>query len=310
MSLSPRKVLVTGATGYIGSHLIPRLLRNGYDVSVLTRKTSSRPPSWGDAVKIYPVDCSYAEIDEALRRSDPGIVVHLASQFLVSHAPEDVESIVTSNILFGALLVEAMARRGRDRLIHASTYWTHYEGAAYNPVNLYAASKKAFLDLLEFYCEADRLTVLNLELYDTYGPGDKRRKIVNILLDQLGAPSPLLLSPGDQQLDLVHINDVVSALCEGLKRVFMEPAGRVRTYQVRTGTSHTLKSLVGLIEKASGEKLDVVFGGRPYRSREVMRPYAGGELLPGWQAETPLAEGIKEAVEARSLRKTGNSGAG
>lgn len=107
-------------------------------------------------------------------------------------------------------------------------------------------------------------------------------------------------------MDLVHIDDVLSALIEAIRRVSDEPVGGIRTYQIRTGEAHSLKSLVGVIEKASETKLNVVFGGRPYRNREVMRPYSGGDALPNWRAKTSFLDGIKEILKLRLQGKPEN----
>jgi nucleoside-diphosphate-sugar epimerase len=174
-STSARVALVTGATGFVGSHLVPRLVRAGWQVHVVSR-VNSRVPDAPEffQVKMHTHDGTTEGMIRLIGDAKPVVVFHLASLFLSQHEASDVERLVVSNVLFGNQLLEAMKTHGVSHLINTGTSWQHYENKAYSPVNLYAATKQAFESLLQYYVEAHGLRAITLKLSDTYGPHDPR----------------------------------------------------------------------------------------------------------------------------------------
>src|SRR5262249_17930566 len=208
----PRTALVTGATGYVGRHLARALIERGWRVHALLRQTSILPPELGvEAVHCHGYDGGTESVISSLEKSEPDVAFHLASLYLANHHPEQVTELLRSNVMLGAQLAEAMTLAGCLKLVNVGTGWQHYEQSAYNPVNLYAATKQALEDLLEYYVQARGLRVITLKLFETYGPDDLRPKILNLLRQAAAQQAPLDLSPGEQLLDLVYIDDVVDA---------------------------------------------------------------------------------------------------
>ena len=170
------KILVTGATGFIGSHLVQRLLRDKHQVHVLTRPGTDLDHLGGrqDRIVVHSHLGSTQNMIEIIKDARPDVVVHLASLFVGEHKSTDLEELINSNVLLSTQIVEAMSLNDVRQLINVGTSWQHYEDADYNPVNLYAATKQAFLSVVRFYVETSELKVISLELSDTYGPDDRR----------------------------------------------------------------------------------------------------------------------------------------
>ena len=165
-------------------------------------------------------------------------------------------------------------------------------------VNLYATTKQAYRSILRYYIETANLKVINLELFDTYGPNDQRGKLF-ALLDRLRTSGDTLaMSPGDQQLDPVYIDDVSEAFIAALKRLRSDVVQDEETYSVRSQNPLKLKDLVKTYEDATSSTLNIEWGGRPYRAREVMVPWSRGETLPGWSSTVTLQEGIKRILDS------------
>jgi len=199
--------------------------------------------------------------------------------------------------LLSTQLTEAMAANGVHSLINVGTSWQHYQDADYNPVNLYAATKQAFRSILRFYVETSKIKVINLELFDTFGPNDQRGKLF-ALLDRLRLGGEQIgMSPGDQQLDPIYIDDVSEAFVVALKRLRTNEIGSEETYSVRSDSPIQLRELVGVYEDATESKLNIDWGGRPYRAREVMLPWSRGETLPDWSTQVTLREGIERILQ-------------
>jgi nucleoside-diphosphate-sugar epimerase len=128
---------------------------------------------------------------------------------------------------------------------------------------------------------------------DTYGPADPRRKLLSILREAAAKQESLGLSPGDQKIDLLHVNDVISAFKIAGDRVRKSSAG-IEEFYLRSGRLVSIKELVGIFNKAAGNPVNAHWGERPYRAREVMTPWPEGEVLPGWKPEITLENGIRE----------------
>lgn len=292
-------VLVTGATGFIGGHLARRLLLAGETVHVLIREGANLavlPPSVRPAVH----DGTASGLVGLLRTVRPYCVYHLAGRFVDRHQPEDIPGLIADNVTLGAMLAEAMTAAGCTRLVVAGTSWQHF-GPADAPANLYAATKIAQEALLRFHVEANGLRVIVLKLFDTYGPGDRRGKIWSRLAQLAADAPPLAMSPGEQRIDLVHVDDVTAAFHLAGMRLASETVAGMESYAVSSGDARPLREIVALMARLAGRPIPVAWGERPYRQREVMQPWAGGRRLPGWAPRIGLEAGLSALLEGRDV---------
>lgn len=288
--------LVTGATGFIGSHLARRLIDDGWEVHLIVRPESnlSLLQNVLDKATLHQHDGSTGDMIAIVKTVMPTVVFHLASLFLSQHVIKDVEPLIRSNVLFATQLVEAMVASGVYQIINTSTSWQHFENKDYSPVCLYAATKQAFESILMFYVEATPLKAINLKLFDTYGPGDPRPKLFTLLRKVTEVQKPLLMSPGEQLIDLVYVDDVVNAFILATDCLLVGKAAKWQEYAVTSGGSIKLKELVEIYGHVTGKAPSVEWGGRPYRPREVMVPWTTRRCLPGWKPKISLREGIKK----------------
>lgn len=290
------RLLVTGATGFIGQHLSAYWAANGHEVHALVREKSSR--SKLDArVRTHACDDGMSDLLKAVRSCKPDVTIHLASFFRATHATDEIAEMLQTNVVFATELVEAICNEGYRSLINTGTTWQHFNSATYDPMCLYAATKQAFEDILEFYVQAHGLNVVTLKISDTYGPSDPRRKLVDILMRAIGSPAQIDLSPGDQRLDLVHVEDVVCAFDMAAHRLMSGQVHGHERYRIGAGALISIRELVAAIERATGKTTNVRFGKRPYRAREVMLPACPNGPLPGWSARIDLDEGLRRLAK-------------
>lgn len=296
-----RSVLVTGASGFVGSHLVRRLVDEGATVHIVVRPESNleQLQRVQRHVVAHRLDGTTEGLASIVAESSPEIVFHLASLFVSEHRPADIRPLIGSNLLFGSQLLEAMKAVGASRLVNTGTSWQHYRNEAYSPVNLYAATKHAFEILLQYYLETSELQAVTLKLFDTYGPDDPRPKLMH-LLDRISeSGETLAMSPGEQLIDLVHIDDVVDAYLGAAQRLLDGLGGEHERYAVSSGKPLPLKELARLVGEALGKELNIEWSGRPYREREVMVPWDRGDTLPGWRPTIGLAEGVRSLFSGR-----------
>jgi nucleoside-diphosphate-sugar epimerase len=289
------RVLVTGATGFVGSRLVQRLLDEGLTVHLIVRPQSGLQElkSAASRVTVLTHDGSTGHLVKLVAQAAPDCAFHLASLFVAEHRSEDVVSLLDANVRFGAQLLEAIALNGVRRLVSAGTSWQHFNSSSYRPSSLYAATKQAFDAILDYYVDACGLRAITLKLFDTYGPGDPRPKLFALLRSAARLQTILDLTPGGQLIDLVYIDDVVEAFFLAGERLLLDRSGPKEEYAVSSGRPLPLRQVVAIYAEASGATLNVRWGARPYRAREVMIPWSRGDVLPGWIPRVSIEEGIR-----------------
>jgi nucleoside-diphosphate-sugar epimerase len=293
-----RVALVTGATGFVGSNIVRRLVREGWQVHILCR-ADSRMPAISELSQVtkHIHDGSTESMVRCVEHAKPDVVFHLASLFLSQHATKDIDALIQSNVLFGNQLLEAMKINEVKYIINTGTSWQHYNNEDYNPVCLYAATKQAFEALLEYYIQACGINAITLKLFDTYGPNDPRPKLFHLLNKAAATGEPLGMSAGEQLIDLVYIDDVAEAYLIAAQRLLEGKVTMHETYAVSSGQPLPLKELVQLYADVTKQTVNVNWGARPYRYREVMMPWSRGAELPNWQATTSLADGLNQTTD-------------
>lgn len=285
--MTDRRALVTGATGFVGTSLVRRLVTGGWTVDALVRRAAADLP---EAVHSYVIPADIDHLIGLVGELAPTHCFHLATAFRGVHQPADIAPMIEANLGFGTALAEAVARVPGARFVNTGTVWQHYDAAAYSPVSLYAATKQAFRDLLVFYAEVEGLAVHTLELTDTYGPADPRAKLIPFLLRAGAEGTALQMTDGTQLIDLVHVDDAVGALLATADA----PAGE--TYGARGDGAITLRELIDRFQTATGLSLNVEWGARAARPREMMRPWMTADPPPGWAPQIRLDDGLRALV--------------
>jgi nucleoside-diphosphate-sugar epimerase len=288
------RALITGATGFVGGRLARRLAAEGWEVHGIVRRPPGDPAvrALAEVGAAHYYDGSMESLARLVALSRPTVVFHLAARFVAEHHAADVEPLIRDNILFGAQLLEAMTAAGAKRIVNAGSAWQHFRNAEYSPVSLYAATKRAFADLLQFYVEANSMRAITLELSDTYGPGDPRRKLIPIMLDAEQNKRELSMVSGDLPLNFVHVDDAVGAFVAAARRLLMSDAAAHEVFAVRSNEPIAVRELFSIWERARGVALSARWGERPYRAREVLDHWTQGTMLPGWEAKVSLADGL------------------
>lgn len=297
------RILITGANGFIGSNLAKHLAGLGrYEVYALVRYRSVLDSlrSIRNRIKIVKVKPSFESIYAAVRKAKPDVVVHLAAFSSIKDNFRQVKPIIDSNILFSTLLVEAMIKNNIFCMVNTGSFWEQMKGARDNTaVNLYAASKTCFEDILRYYADAKNLRFITLRLFGVYGPNDPRGKIFSIFRKSMTQKKPVLLSPGEQVMDMVYINDVVNAYEKAIRYVYKKNNNKPELFFIGSGTGLKLRKIGRIFEQCAGRRINVKWGGRSYRPKEIM--YSKADIRPAkkrlkWEPEFNLKDGISDML--------------
>ncbi len=292
-------ILITGATGFVGSNLIKRYINENHNLFCTLLEGEENPFGEEYVKSIVFAKMSIEEIVNFLKTNNIEGIIHLAS-FVQSgeHKPTDIEKLIDSNIKFGMILLESASQSNVDWFINTGTYWQNYNNKAYSPVNLYAATKEAFIDISKFYVEVNIIKFVTIKLFDTYGVGDNRPKIFN-LWDRIAKSGETLdMSLGEQLIDISYIDDIVDCfilLANHLHRKDINiENGEV--FAVKAEIRYSLKELAYIFEKVTKQDLNINWGSKPYRDREVMVPWENGKVVPGWEPKISIEMGIEKLI--------------
>lgn len=288
------KVVITGATGYIGGHVLKRLSKEN-EVICIVRNSSNISQISNFAHRIVTVT-KYEHLYAEMMEIKPDIVVHLAGMFQGEHTKESIENMLDSNIKFASILFDAAQSAGCKKFINTGSYWQNYNKDFYNPVNLYAATKQAFEDIVLYYVKAKKCKAITMQIFDSFGENDGRNKILN-LVARLKDGEELDMSPGEQKLFFCYIDDIVSAYVQAIQLVSDMGEGEYYKYAIRGEKPHTLKEIVETYLRLANKKVQIRWGGREYREREIMDPEEIGQILPGWKPQYSLEEGLKRYIQ-------------
>jgi NAD dependent epimerase/dehydratase len=314
MSLQGRTVLVTGADGFIGSHLVERLVAEGANVRAFCFYNSQS--SWGwldrspanirDALDVRLGDIRDPRlVNDAVRGAD--VVFHLAALIAIPYSYAAPDSFVTTNVGGTTNVLEAVREHGIARLVHTSTsevYGTPdrlpiTEDHRLNAQSPYAATKVAADQLVLAYHRSFEVPAVVLRPFNTYGPRQSARAVLPTIITQLLAGSREVdLGRTDTRRDLTFVSDTV----DGFIRAALADNVDGETIQLGTGRSVSIMELFELALAATDSTAAIRSDPRRLRpdASEVLELRSSPERarrLLGWESTVSLEDGIRETTE-------------
>lgn len=287
------RILITGITGYIGSNLARKLLHK-HEIFGIVRQpintTYIRDIQHKLVLLTYSGDGQ--ELLEKIQMCKPDLVYHLATYYTGGHTIEHIENMIESNIAFGARLLECMSSSNCKNLIYTATVMENYRNEEYCPLNLYAATKRAFEDLMVYYADAGFLRYGKVVLSDTYGPDDKRPKIMNLVRNAELTQSPLDLSDGSQDYAIIHIDDVVNALDIAGQQLCLGQWQNC-TYQLYPKEILSLRDTIEMMVRLQNLNVELNWGKLEKPIRFIQDSVKIYPTVPNWKSEISLQEGLK-----------------
>ncbi len=276
-------VLLTGATGFLGSHLARALIAAGYRVVALKRRSSPLH-------RLADLDLALFDAEDGVEQAFGGVdaVIHAATSY--GRQGETASALFEANTAFPLRVLEAAVRRGVPLFLNAGTVLAP-------TLNAYALSKHQFLAWGEHLAARHPIAFVNARLEHFYGPGDDRAKFTtHVLRSCLENVPELALTEGEQLRDFIHVDDVVAAFLLLLERGATGPA---REFDVGTGQAGTVRAFVETAHRLTGSITRLRFGALPYRPGEPMRSVADPRALQalGWRCRHDIGSGLQDTID-------------
>jgi len=290
-----QRIVLTGITGFLGSHLAAALVAEGCEVIGLKRRSSSLQRLAGILPKLTLVDVESSDFEVLFR--DYGkvdAIIHTATNY--GRNSESVSEIFTANTEFPLRLLDAGSRAGVHAFMNTDTILDKY-------LNLYAFSKNQLLEWGRFFALHKKITFWNLRLEHFYGANDDASKFTAYIVDSCLSNEPeIQLTLGEQRRDFIYIDDVVSAYLLLLREIQCAPPG-LSEFDVGSGTSISIREFVILVKQLTNSSTTLNFGALPYRDGEVMHSVANVAplLALGWRCNYDIKAGIRKLLGMEAL---------
>jgi len=292
------RILVTGATGFVGKQLIPKLLENNQVYEVTIEPNISRK-EFGEDVTSFFYTGDQKGLVNFFSETKPEIIIHLASYLTSSDEFTDVEKLINANIMFLLNILNACKYSLPKLFINTGTFAEYLNNDEnFEPAYVYAATKTASRSFLKYYSGAYNFKFITMVPYSIYGENDSQKKIMDLLID--AAEKPIDLTSGEQILDFIHVEDVAEAYCKIVNKgnIFLND----ETFYIGTGKGTSIRELAKIVESVIGKKLNINWGAKSYRKRDVMKAIAElskNNVKCNWHHKIELLDGISKIIKVK-----------
>jgi nucleoside-diphosphate-sugar epimerase len=311
--MSTASALVTGASGFIGVHLVARLLSEGSRVTVLVRSSSALPAEWQG--RVHFIACDDFSEGNLRRLLDTPVetVFHLAADGVRPNL-RDIDEMLRINVALPAVLVRLCAE-WRARMVMAGTFSEYRspstrdllsEGSPLEQGKLYGSSKAAGGLMASAIASSSGTGFRLLRLFKVYGAGEAPHRLLPALVSGLGRGERVAISAGTQIIDFLYIDDAVEALLRA--DAHCRERGGIATWNVATGRAHSVREFAERVAaEMKADRSLLGFGAIDMRKDDEPWLVGSPDLLRtelGWQPSIGLDEGVRAAVAALRLAQS------
>lgn len=303
MNLKGKRVLVTGATGFNGSHLTKCLVKSGAEVHVLHKSSSSfwRLNKIKEKLHLHNIDISDPiSVFKMCKEINPKIVYHLAA-YGTNYRDQDIQQAFDTNLIGTINLIKGLKGTECEKLIFTDTFFVYghqdvsiRETTLLKPSTPYVSTKISASYLAPLFAKKFELSLIILRLFNVYGPLDNTNKFVPYIILSLYKKEIPKLSDCLQIRDFIFIEDVVRAYLQATNINYST------VLNIGSGVPVTLRSVTEEILKYF-ENGKIEFGAIPYREDEIWKSYADidkTKKILRWKPQISLEEGILKTVES------------
>ena len=300
-----RKALVTGGAGFIGSHMVDRLLELEYDVVIMDNLSTGKIKNLNSEAVFHHTDITQKPMGEIIQREQPDLVFHMAAQTSVTESTKNPIDDTNANVIGTLRVLEASRRVGVEKVIYSCTGGALYgdpetipcmDDTVPAPISPYGMSKWIAEQYLEFYHRQYRLNFTSLRYGNVYGPRQDPNGEAGVIAifcqSMLDGKQPQIYGDGTQERDYISVFDAVDANIAAIER------GNGKTFNIATSEATNVNRIFEMIRTITGYKWDPLHA--PQRAGEVYKialdwSRAAKEL--DWSPKVSLEEGLQLTVD-------------
>ena len=290
------RLLITGATGFIGQNLLPEIVRQFPEIRILTINRQA-----AKAMAMFPFEqCEHIEglPTKTIREFNPEIAFHLATLTTAENSFNIINPMIETNITFGTELISMLGDCPDFQLfVNVGSFSEYASGVGQiNDAYLYAATKSAFRVLVAYYSQLRGFIYITATPYSVYGGRPTIKRLMDYLIESLDAENPVPMTAGKQILDFIHVNDIVSFFTSLLSQpALYDSINNREDFHLGTGTGTSVRELASMVEELSEKKCNILWGGRPYREQDIMyavAPTSKNRDVIDWKASITVEQGL------------------
>lgn len=298
-------ILISGGAGFIGSHLINKLLMLRYNIIIVVKRSTNlyRIKDILKKIKVIVID-DENDIENVFKQIRIDYIIHLAGKYVKIHTiNEEIKEMIKSNIIFPSLLLNAAVKYKVKGFINTGTCFEYKltnkkisEDDVIQPYDYYASTKLAFEEILKFYSLNYNIKALTLKLFYPFGEKDNK-KLITLIISSIINNEPLNLTKGEQKLDYTYITDIIDAYIKSLKYIKSSKTNKYEVFNIGSDKVCSIKYIVRIIKKLSQNNNPVKLGEKPYSNKEIMYMncnYMKAKKLLGWNPKVNIEEGLRK----------------
>jgi nucleoside-diphosphate-sugar epimerase len=298
------QILITGASGLIGSHLCDRLLAEGHEVHGTSR---SRRASRSQNLRWWQTELTdESDVANLMREIQPNIVYHLAGHASAATDRNVVTSTFRSHVVSTVYVLAAALEKGCERIICTGSLTEPQSNAAATPTSPMGAAKHCSSTYCRLFHSLYGAPVTILRPFMTYGPRQSPEKVVPYIVRSLLDGTPPKLSNGNWQVDAIYVDDIVDALLLARSAVGIEGMD----LDLGSGTLTTVREIAATAQRLLKSSVSPIFGACADRPQEPHRiaNLAATEAALGWRPRVTLEDGLERMIAWLREQHTHNQG--
>ena len=288
------KIVLTGATGFLGKELLNYLITCQYKIVLVKRKTTDLKVIFKCHGQIDSYD--FDKLDDLFaEHTDIDAVVHAATDYGVDEL--NLTSVFWANEALPIKLIELAIKNKVKLFINIDTFFVKSRKVKYNYLQSYILSKRQFLEWGKYLANSQKISFSNIRLFHLYGPGDRGHKFIPNIVKRCLQGGEIDLTKGDQKRDFIYISDAVSAVGMIIKNNICKKL-KFRHYDIGTGESISIKEIILTVKALSKSNIILNFGALPYRKGEFNDIYANTLAIRkiDWAPKIDIKTGLLNVI--------------
>lgn len=301
-----QKILVTGATGFVGSWLVRKLVENKEDVSIIVRdkNLNARIVGVAENIHTYEGDLQSSRLENIIDKIKPHIVFHLAAQGALPGQKVTIDDLIETNIKGLTRLINATKKHDLRLFVNtgsSSEYGVKErpmkESDVLAPINDYGVSKAAATLYSQKIALTESLPIVTLRLFSPYGYLDDPNRLISFVINKALRNETIILSSKKNVRDFIYIDDVVAAYLATIQTSF-NPGEIIN---IGSGKQHSVYDIVSDVIATTRSTSKLAWNTMPQQSRQIetkvwQADIKKAKIILNWKPKYTLHQGLKEII--------------